>query len=99
MPDCLTKPNKCGINNKIQKIRKSLGCRGRQLTFTPFLFGDIPIGVTMKKPLKTSAQGRKCMFPHCTHILSIYNHKAYCHIHWDQIPQEQKPKILYHHAV
>ena len=40
--DCLTKPNKCGINNKIQKIRKSLGCRKRQLTFTPFLLGIYP---------------------------------------------------------
>jgi hypothetical protein len=95
--DCLTKPNKCGINNKTQKIRKSLGRRERQLTFTPFLLGDIPIGITMGKILKTSAEGRKCMFPHCMRILSIYNHKAYCHIHLDQMPQEQKkPKILTH---
>ncbi len=49
----------------------------------------------MGKILKTSAEGRKCMFPHCTHILSIYNHKSYCHIHLSQMPQEQKkPKIL-----
>jgi len=97
--DCLTKPNKGGINNKTQKIRKSLGRRERQLTFTPFLLGDISIGVTMGKILKTSAEGRKCLFPHCTRILSIYNHKAYCHIHLDQMPQEQKkPKILTHPA-
>ncbi|HUV40741.1 MAG TPA: hypothetical protein VMW23_03005 [Sedimentisphaerales bacterium] len=50
----------------------------------------------MKKMLKTSAEGRKCMFPQCTRILSIYNHKDYCHIHLDQIPQEQKPKVLTH---
>jgi len=47
-----------------------------------------------KKMLKTSAEGRKCMFPHCTNILSIYNHEAYCHIHRDKMPQGQKPKIL-----
>ena len=46
-----------------------------------------------KKMLKISAEGRKCMFPHCTNILSIYNHEAYCHIHRGKVPQEQKPKI------
>jgi len=51
----------------------------------------------MKKPLKASPEGRKCMFPNCTHILSIYNHEAYCRIHLDQILQEQRPKISYHH--
>ena len=43
----------------------------------------------MVKILKTSADGRKCMFPHCTRILSVYNHNAYCHIHLDQMLQEQ----------
>ncbi len=47
----------------------------------------------MGKTLKTSAENRKCMFPNCTRILSIYNHEAYCHIHRDQMRQ-QKPKIL-----
>ncbi|MCK4999775.1 MAG: hypothetical protein KAS23_09575 [Anaerohalosphaera sp.] len=47
----------------------------------------------MKKALKTSAEGRKCRFPHCTQILSIYNHKPYCRVHWDQIPQKQKTII------
>jgi hypothetical protein len=32
--------------NTIQKIRKSLGRRRRKLTFTAFLLGDLPIGVT-----------------------------------------------------
>jgi len=40
--------------------------------------------------LKTSAEGRKCMFPNCTRILSIYNHEAYCHRHLDQMIKEQK---------
>jgi len=53
----------------------------------------------MGKTLKTSAEGRKCMFPQCKCILSIYNHEAYCHIHRERMPQEQKPKIAYHHFV
>jgi hypothetical protein len=50
----------------------------------------------MGKILKTSAEGRKCTFPDCTHILSIYNHEAYCHIHLDNMPQDKKPKISPH---
>jgi hypothetical protein len=84
------------MNNTTQKIRKSLGRRGRQLTFVAFLFGALPKGVTMEKKLKTSAEGRICKFPHCKRILSIYNHEAYCHIHWNQVSHEQKPKILIH---
>lgn len=52
-----------------------------------------------KKILKTSANDRKCTFPHCTHILSIYNHEAYCHIHRDKMSHEQKPEILTGHDV
>ncbi|MDO8301894.1 MAG: hypothetical protein Q7T18_01500 [Sedimentisphaerales bacterium] len=48
----------------------------------------------MTKSLKTSAEGRKCMFQNCTHTLSIYNHEAYCHLHRDQMAHQQKPKIL-----
>jgi len=48
----------------------------------------------MGKMLKTSAEGRKCMFPHCNRTLSIYNHEAYCHIHLDQMNKEQKTKIV-----
>jgi hypothetical protein len=48
----------------------------------------------MTKSLKTSPEGRKCMFPNCTHNLSIYNHETYCHLHLDQMAQKQKPKIL-----
>ena len=50
----------------------------------------------MVKILKTSSVGRKCMFPHCKHILSIYNHEVFCHVHRYQISQEQKLKILTH---
>jgi len=52
----------------------------------------------MAKKLKTSGEGRKCKFPHCEHILSIYNHEAYCHVHRDKMSKEQKPKLLYHHV-
>jgi len=38
MPDCLTKPNKCGINNKIQKIRKSLIFRLQRKTTNLYTF-------------------------------------------------------------
>jgi len=65
-----------------------------RMTTNLYAFFDLPIGVTMKKMLKTSAEGRKCVFPNCTHILSIYNHEAYCRIHLGQILQEQKPEIL-----
>ena len=48
----------------------------------------------MTKSLKTSADGRKCMFLNCTHTLSIYNHEQYCHLHLDQMAEKQKPKVL-----
>ncbi len=51
----------------------------------------------MVKALKTSAEGRKCKFPHCKCILSIYNHEDYCHVHWDKMSQQEKKlKILIH---
>jgi hypothetical protein len=53
----------------------------------------------MAKELKTSVDGRKCKFPHCEHILSIYNHEDYCHLHRDQAAQERKRKIPYRHRV
>jgi hypothetical protein len=46
----------------------------------------------MQKPLKASAEGRKCSFPGCERTLSIYNHEAYCHNHRDQIAEEEKRK-------
>jgi hypothetical protein len=52
----------------------------------------------MAKTLKTSAEGRKCEFPHCKRLLSIYNHEPYCHIHRDLISRERMVKIPYHHT-
>ena len=68
----------------------------RRKTFAGVLFGAWPVGVTMQKPLKTSAEGRKCAFPKCGRILSIYNHEAYCHNHRDQMAEEQKRKTPIH---
>ncbi|MFH0856075.1 MAG: hypothetical protein V1869_06200 [Candidatus Omnitrophota bacterium] len=42
------------------------------------------------KKIKTSLKGRKCRFPHCKHILSIYNHEAYCHVHLGQASDDYK---------
>lgn len=42
----------------------------------------------MGKTLKTSADNRKCMFPNCPRILSIYNHDVYCHIHQGEVHQK-----------
>ncbi|MDD5459125.1 MAG: hypothetical protein PHF37_07015 [Phycisphaerae bacterium] len=52
----------------------------------------------MKKPLKTSAEGRKCSFPLCERTLSIYNHETYCHVHRNQMSEEQKNKFAIHHV-
>ncbi|HUU17979.1 MAG TPA: hypothetical protein VMW72_12575 [Sedimentisphaerales bacterium] len=52
----------------------------------------------MEKKLKTSADGRKCKFLHCKHLLSIYNHESYCHVHREQMAQKRTLiKIPYHH--
>ncbi|MFC1781755.1 hypothetical protein ACFLZ8_05795 [Planctomycetota bacterium] len=48
----------------------------------------------MKKPLKTSPDGRICRFPGCRCILSIYNHETLCRVHRDKSLIEQKPEIL-----
>jgi len=53
----------------------------------------------MIKKLKTSANDRECMFPGCKHILSIYNHEIYCHVHRDKMADKQKLKTPYHHFV
>ena len=51
----------------------------------------------MEKTLKTSREGRKCKFPNCKRRLSIYNHAAYCRIHWDQVSRKNLLQIPYHH--
>ncbi|MBU1125155.1 MAG: hypothetical protein KKC84_03940 [Candidatus Omnitrophica bacterium] len=44
------------------------------------------------KKVKTSHKGRKCKFPHCKQILSIYNHEAYCHVHLRCLDKDQRAK-------
>lgn len=46
----------------------------------------------MTKILKTSPEGRKCIFPGCHQLLSIYNHQNYCRVHQEQMPAEEKGK-------
>ncbi|MFA5117019.1 MAG: hypothetical protein WC486_07065 [Candidatus Omnitrophota bacterium] len=45
------------------------------------------------KKIRTSLKGRKCKFPHCKHILSIYNHEAYCHVHLGQVDAKYKKTV------
>ncbi len=47
----------------------------------------------MKKPLKTSVEGRKCEFPECKCILSIYNDGIYCRMHQEQVSQTERTKV------
>jgi len=44
------------------------------------------------KKVKTSLKGRKCKYLHCKHILSIYNHEEYCHIHLGLLTYGDKVK-------
>jgi|GEM_PF-833213 len=50
----------------------------------------------MSKTAKTSAEGRRCKYPHCRRLLSIYNHQDYCHIHLEKISGEGKTKPYRH---
>lgn len=50
----------------------------------------------MKKTLKTSADDRRCKFPGCDRLLSIYNHQLYCRVHLEQIPAEKKQQVYKH---
>ncbi|MGD9109439.1 MAG: hypothetical protein PVG93_00730 [Phycisphaerales bacterium] len=52
----------------------------------------------MRKALKTSTRDRKCAFPGCTNVLSIYNHEDYCHIHRDQMSEKKKRQAPYRHV-
>lgn len=51
----------------------------------------------MGKQLKTSADNRKCKYPDCKQILSIYNHATLCHVHRDKMAENPKTKTAYHH--
>jgi hypothetical protein len=73
---------------------KGLASRGLS-----YLSCELPKGVTMSKTQKTSAENRKCSFPNCTRILSIYNHEQYCHVHREVMAHQDKPKFpAYHHV-
>ena len=78
---------------------KRIGRGGRRLTFAVFLFNVLPKGVIMGKILKTSEEGRKCKFLGCNRVLSIYNHKDYCHVHRNQMSNEHKQEIPHRHLV
>ncbi len=52
----------------------------------------------MAKTLKTSAENRKCQFPNCENILSIYNHESFCHIHRDNQPIDGKLRTIFNPA-
>lgn len=45
------------------------------------------------KKIKTSHKGRICKFPPCKHVLSIYNHEEYCHIHLGLMGNACKQKV------
>jgi len=51
----------------------------------------------MGSKLKTSPKGRRCKFPKCDCLLSIYNHSDYCHIHQEQESWKQARKAPYYH--
>ncbi|MGB2661760.1 MAG: hypothetical protein WBB86_06660 [Candidatus Omnitrophota bacterium] len=42
--------------------------------------------------IKTSPNNRKCKYPLCKSILSIYNHEAYCYVHLAPAFWENKEK-------
>jgi hypothetical protein len=52
----------------------------------------------MERKLKTSRKGRRCKFPDCGRILSIYNDRAYCRIHWNQMSFKRARKLPYRHG-
>jgi len=40
--------------------------------------------------IKTSPENRRCKYPGCNSIISIYNHEAYCNVHLKSIFWEDK---------
>lgn len=37
------------------------------------------------KQISKSHKGRKCKYPDCGRVLSIYNHDTHCHVHQDRM--------------
>ena len=50
----------------------------------------------MNKVLKTSPEGRRCKFPNCDRVLSIYNHQPYCRVHCEIVSPKNKLKPYKH---
>jgi hypothetical protein len=50
----------------------------------------------MSKLLKQSAEGRRCKYPSCDRLLSIYNHQPYCRVHQDEVQSREKVKPYRH---
>ena len=46
------------------------------------------------KKVKTSGKGRVCKYRNCKHILSIYNHESFCHVHLGLLAYDDKPKAM-----
>lgn len=47
----------------------------------------------MLKKVVAFKKGRKCKYPGCKQVLSIYNYGTYCHLHADKPPEKYKLKI------
>ena len=44
------------------------------------------------KKISTSHKGRRCKYPNCKRVLSIYNHDSHCHIHLSKLTEEERWK-------
>ena len=70
------------------------GFDGSELPVRQMPMREIPTKGTImsKKMLKTSAEGRRCEFPHCEQRLSIYNHEIYCRVHLREMSEKDEIK-------
>ena len=44
----------------------------------------------MSTKILTSHKGRKCKYPGCRRILSIYNHEVNCHVHLNRLSEKAR---------
>ena len=44
------------------------------------------------RKILASHKGRKCRYPNCKRILSIYNHDIHCHVHLDKLARQTQWK-------
>lgn len=93
----LAQSHQSGIMEKLNTNWNSSG-RLQDHSFLQFsCFLNYTIGAIMPKQLKTSADGRKCVFPNCNRPLSAYNHESYCHVHLDQLAKDRMRTQPYRH--